>query len=203
MWVTGVQTCALPICRLVGYDSSSKAYRIYLDSGSIRVTGDVIFCEDEEDNAAAEPSSQPPTSAPTAQLPTSAPAAAQLPTSAGPDNEDPDWPDYIPLEPEVAADNFNIIEDPDSPRQQSPRQQSPRQPPEQEQRYPKRRRNPPTEWWALTATDGEPLTMEEALASKDAAHWQQAMDEEMAAHQEHNTWTVEQPPPTVKTIPVK
>ena len=33
--------------RLVGYDASSKAYRLYLDSGKIVVTGDVIFEEAE------------------------------------------------------------------------------------------------------------------------------------------------------------
>ena len=45
--------------------------------------------------------------------------------------------------------------------------------------------------------------MEEALACDEAELWQQAMDEEMSSLLANETWTLEQPPPGVKPIPVK
>ena len=78
------------------------------------------------------------------------------------------------------------------------------------QRYPTRQRNPPRDWWAgqqaLQATaagGGDPTTMAEALASDDAEHWQQAMDDEIASLAANDTWTLEEAPPGVRAIPVK
>ena len=45
--------------------------------------------------------------------------------------------------------------------------------------------------------------MAEALASDDAQHWQQAMDDEIASLAANDTWTLEEAPPGVRAIPVK
>jgi len=49
----------------------------------------------------------------------------------------------------------------------------------------------------------EPKSYTEALNSKAADLWQQAMDEEMASLLSNNTWSLETPPAGVKPIPVK
>ena len=78
------------------------------------------------------------------------------------------------------------------------------------QRYPTRQRRPPGDWWAgqqalqaTAAVVGDPTTMAEALASDDAQHWQQAMDDEIASLAANDTWTLEEAPPGVRAIPVK
>ena len=49
----------------------------------------------------------------------------------------------------------------------------------------------------------EPRSYTEAINSKAAVLWQQAMDEEMASLLSNNTWVLETPPPGIKPIPVK
>jgi hypothetical protein len=77
-------------------------------------------------------------------------------------------------------------------------------------RYPIRQRRAPTAWWkaldggvAMAAAVEEPASVEEALTSADADRWQQAMDEEMASLHANGTWTLEELPHGVQTIPVK
>ncbi|KAI3438358.1 hypothetical protein D9Q98_000796 [Chlorella vulgaris] len=56
---------------------------------------------------------------------------------------------------------------------------------------------------ANLASITEPTTVSEALSSEQAAEWQLAMDEEMAALAANGTWTLEQTPAGVNPIPVK
>jgi hypothetical protein len=79
-----------------------------------------------------------------------------------------------------------------------------------------RKRQAPSEWWrvssssrvperAMTAVTQvvEPTSVEEALQSPQAAHWRQAMDEEMESLAANETWTLEQLPSGVQAVPVK
>ena len=56
---------------------------------------------------------------------------------------------------------------------------------------------------ANSAIASEPTTMDEALSSPAAAAWQLAMDDEMTSLFANNTWTLCEPPPGTKPIPVK
>ena len=56
---------------------------------------------------------------------------------------------------------------------------------------------------ANSAIASVPTTMEEALSSPAAAAWQLAMDDEMTSLFANNTWTLCEPPPGTKPIPVK
>jgi transposase InsO family protein len=181
--------------RLIGYGANTKGYRIYLDTGSIAVTADVTFGEEE----AAKPTSAPmtaPTSAPTTAptsahktAPTAAPTAAPTTTITIPTSQDPTHSDEEDPNQEEAA--------------------SPHHPPALHHRYPRRQRQPPPSWWtaqndvAMTANTSEPQTYEEALSSSEAKQWRAAMDEEILSLQDNNTWKLVQPPPDSKPIPVK
>lgn len=78
-------------------------------------------------------------------------------------------------------------------------------------RYPKRSRKAPTEWWRGNSSacavrgdpDDEPATVKQALASPAAEFWRQAMDAEIASLRATGTYVLEQLPPGVKSIPVK
>lgn len=71
----------------------------------------------------------------------------------------------------------------------------------------------PGEWWRIPGsamlsketviTMTEPKTMEEALSSEYAESWKQALDDEYKSLLENDTWTLKEPPPGVKPIPVK
>ena len=81
--------------------------------------------------------------------------------------------------------------------------------------YPQRNRRAPGQWWMASpqanimaaAADVkiniEPATYQEALAAPDAEQWKQAMDEEMASLHANGTWVLEPLPAGVKAIPVK
>ena len=56
---------------------------------------------------------------------------------------------------------------------------------------------------AHLAVISEPSTLDEALSSKEASLWRQAMNDEMASLLKNNTWTLEHPPSGVTPIPVK
>eukprot|EP00951_Prasinocladus_malaysianus_P026715 scaffold237829_cov15-Prasinocladus_malaysianus.AAC.1 len=80
-----------------------------------------------------------------------------------------------------------------------------------EPRYPERKRDRPSNWWEVTKAqaliadieDTEPKTMEEALSSDSASLWKAAMDEEMKALLENDTWTLEELPRGAQPVPVK
>jgi hypothetical protein len=164
---------------LVGYAAHSKGYRILLDDKSIILSRDVIF--DENVGAAS--------------------CYKEVEPNKG----------FEVLEEEAATDEETATE-PDgettSPQPGSPTQLHPTEQPTQSgtARYPARERHAPREWWkesvAMAAIE-EPKDREEALSSKHAAKWQQAMDEEMASLMANQTWTLEELPADVEPIPVK
>lgn len=55
----------------------------------------------------------------------------------------------------------------------------------------------------VEATNCEPKTMEEALSSKNAERWRNAMKEELQSLMENRTWTLVELPPDRKAIPNK
>jgi hypothetical protein len=167
---------------MVGYDSSSKGYRILLDSGIVTISRDVIFNEDNiikdksgsggaiyiddiSDDDTATTNEQQPGATATSPTPGNSPTTLPSPQATG----------------ETSS-----------------------------ARYPTRQRRAPGEWWGTTvqtsvnvAVLDEPSSYEEALASEHAQQWQQAMDEEMASLLSNNTWTLEILPAGVQPIPVK
>ena len=166
---------------MVGYEPNVKGYRILSDDGKVIVAGDVAF---DETKGGAQPS-RAASVAPKEHV-----RVAVDSDSGGSSGED-DGP---------AADgdsDDNAIEN--GADHVAPAQ-----------RYPTRERRPPGDWWAgqqaLQATaagSGDPANMAEALASDDAQHWQQAMDDEIASLAANDTWTLEEAPPGVRAIPVK
>ena len=166
---------------MVGYEPNVKGYSILTDDGKVIVAGDVAF-----DKAQGE--AQPPGAASVA--PKEHVHVAVDSDSGGSSGEDNG----------AAADGDSD----DSASDNGVDDEAPAQ------RYPTRQRNPPRGWWAgqqaLQATaagGGDPTIMAEALASDDAEHWQQAMDDEIASLAANNTWTLEEAPPGVRAIPVK
>ncbi|KAF8072702.1 Retrovirus-related Pol polyprotein from transposon TNT 1-94 [Scenedesmus sp. PABB004] len=68
----------------------------------------------------------------------------------------------------------------------------------------------PGEWWNAAAAAHyagqvlpDPATRTEALGRLDASKWDDAMNEEIAAHVANNTWELDVPPAGVKIIPTK
>ncbi|KAF8061284.1 Retrovirus-related Pol polyprotein from transposon TNT 1-94 [Scenedesmus sp. PABB004] len=69
----------------------------------------------------------------------------------------------------------------------------------------------PGEWWNAGAAAAhyagqilpDPATRTEALGRLDASKWDDAMNEEIAAHVANNTWELDVPPAGIKIIPTK
>ena len=165
----------------LGYEPASKAYRILLDTGKMVISRDVIF---DESTSTLEWNTEPeePSATPTPSVP--------------PPEEPPR------VEPPVQSTE-NI-----PPRYVAT---EPREHPEEANRFPKRSREAPSEWWkvkrqavtyALTANT-DPVTLEDALSRPDADMWRQAMDEELTSLHENKTWTLTTLPPGCTAIPVK
>ena len=177
--------------RFVGYPANTKGYKILLDNGRFVISRDVKFLE--------------------ASGPTTAPKSTKPSLDDSSDEED-DTEDYGPAEEPVAMDH----DADDGPGPSGGRGSNPRP-----GMRPRRTAAeiPATMWrdegymitgrkrnlagTAYSAVIKEPATMEEALACDEAELWQQAMDEEMSSLLANETWTLEQPPPGVKPIPVK
>ena len=166
---------------MVGYEPNVKGYRILTDDGKVIVAGDVTF--DETIGNAQRPGAT--SVAPKEHVRVA--VDSDDGGSSGEDNGAAAGSDAGDGASDDGADNVAPA-----------------------QRYPTRQRRSPVEWWAgqqaLGATapgDGDPTTMAEALASDNASHWQQAMDEEIASLAANNTWTMEEVPPGVRAIPVK
>ena len=200
--------------RLVGYEPNCKGYRIYLSSGKIIVSDDVIF---DESNVYPEPNAAIPTSSPmAATLPDSTSEAdlscqngGELATSSAvPSHAAPAEQDSAPS----ATPSGSALETSCS----DPACQDAAQPsaaPSAELSAPNARRRSQREhvtpdWWktgrrAMLAAVEEPAELSAALASAHAAEWQQAMEEELASLQAHGTWSLQQTPAGVKPIPLK
>ena len=166
---------------MVGYEPNVKGYRILTDDGKVIVAGDVAF--DETKGGAQRPG-------PASISPKEHVRVAVDSDGGGSSGEDNG----------AAADGNSV----DSESDNGADHVAPAQ------RYPTRQRRPPGDWWAgqqalqaTAAVIGDPTTMAEALASDDAQHWQQAMDDEIASLAANDTWTLEEAPPGVRAIPVK
>ncbi|KAK9824528.1 hypothetical protein WJX72_011105 [[Myrmecia] bisecta] len=184
--------------RFVGYDTSSKGYRIYLDSGRISVASDVIFVEEgkvmapaheimgSDDEAEEEHAPEHGDELGGADDGGEAGDAEDAGAGAGAHPDDDTGAD---------AEDSAVVHGPDPGAQGA------------SSRYPRRVREQAKEFWkvpphAMVAI-AEPATMEEALQSSQAAEWTQAMDEEMESLRANNTWTLERAPGIVTPIPVK
>ena len=162
--------------RLVGYQPNSKGYRLYLDTGRIRIAGDVIFEETEAD--APRPS------------PELAVEEDKTPVDLDGKGADPQTvPEHPDDEPAEEAAEEEESEDLPSPRYPTRARTAPKE----------WWRSPAT----LLAAIPDPVTVEEAMESEHAEQWKQAMDEEHASLLANNTWTLEPVPQGVKPIPVK
>ena len=164
----------------LGYEPTSKAYRVLLADGKMVVSRNVTFDEtkplikeasdncDQEDHDMEEKESSPQEAAPEEASSQEAPSR------------------------EASTDTFS----------QSSGQQA-------GSRYPTRQRDKPKEWFKVQAHRAqateheEPQSYEEALRSPDASEWKLAMDEEIASLQANGTWDLEEQPFGVKAIPVK
>ena len=175
---------------MVGYDSTSKAYRIFLDSGEITIARNVIFNEQGvRGSGLPQPSER-----------------RKDVIDVMPDLEADEASDALPTEHE----QLHSIETAEP-------AQPPPSDPVNTPRYPQRNRRQREVWDAeryhvqaaetntalLANSIPEPTTLEEALQSPHAADWQLAMDEEMASLHANNTWTLVEKPAGVNPIPVK
>ncbi|KAI3427280.1 hypothetical protein D9Q98_007212 [Chlorella vulgaris] len=175
--------------RFIGYPSGTKGYKILLDSGDTVISRDVIFSEtDSSSSILPQPISRPPLEVVSINddaADSDSVGAAQLEEQEQP----PLLAPPVPPVPPVPADNL--------PAQRPTRAAAQR----------------PAHLWqddayritgrANLASITEPTTVSEALSSEQAAEWQLAMDEEMAALAANGTWTLEQTPAGVNPIPVK
>lgn len=173
----------------VGYEPTSKAYRVLLDSGKLVVSRDVIFHE----SPAVTPMSKWELDA-TRSEEGSECKDTEPPAADNPPNKVPPPP---PPFAEALLPRYVAVE--------------PRELPSDESRYPKRDRGPPPEWWAAkrhhvavaVATEADPNTLEEALNRSDADLWRQAMDEELVSLYKNKTWTLDKLPDGATAVPVK
>lgn len=161
----------------MGYPTTSKGYRIFLDTDKVIVARDVIFQEgtaqhdkEIEDLPKVEFSDQEEDK----KLPNTSAEEEEEETV-----EDEETREESDVEPAETARYPGLS----------------------------RNRQPPRDWWkgsaAMFATIEEPTTFEEALESEHAEQWRQAMDEEMASLLANKTWTLETLPEGAKAIPVK
>ena len=166
---------------MVGYEPNVKGYRILTDDGKVIVAGDVAF--DETTGGAQRPGT-------TSVVPKEHVRVAVDSDGSGSNGEDNDAATDGDADEAASDDGADHV---------APAR-----------RYPTRQRRPPGDWWAgqqalqaTAASGGDPTTLAEALASENAPHWQQAMDDEIASLAANNTWTLEEAPPGVRPIPVK
>lgn len=176
--------------RFIGYPAATKGYKILLDNGQIIISRDVQFME----------------SGHRMKKSTSA-------SGSGSPDDDEGIMEPVGAEPDRPSAGGG------QPPPPSGGASSSRQPPARKQ--PKRAATdvPAAVWssegYAITgrkrevagtahsAIISEPATLDEALASEQAALWRQAADEEMASLLANNTWELKPVPPGVNPIPVK
>jgi hypothetical protein len=195
----------------VGYQEITKGWRVWLENREIVVSRDVVFYErkllSSDRKIAHTLDSLEPLEVVAPQV-LGGEGSGTVPgtatgTAANP-VQPPLQPPFEPAEP-AAPD----------PSAQPAGTEEEEVPPLQpaagaDHRYPVRTRQQAGEWWktaptsaALLATQKDPVSVKEALASEEAEQWQRAMDEEMASLLENQTWTLEPLPEGVKPIPVK
>ena len=198
--------------RLVGCESNCKGYKIYLSSGKIVVSDDVIF---DESNVQPELNAAIPTSSPmaatlldsTSEADLSCPNGGELATSSAvPSRAAPAEQDSAPsASPSGSAHETNCsVASQDAAQSAAPSAEL--SAPNARRRSQREHVTP--EWWntgrrAMLAAVEEPAGLSAALASAQAAEWQQAMEEELASLQAHGTWSLQHTPAGVKTIPLK
>jgi len=178
--------------RLIGYAVNRKGYKILTDAGTIITSRDVTFDESiivsTQSKTQSKPKSKPQSTEPILPMPIT-------------------LPDTLP-----ATDDDDI-----EPVGAEPAPPAPAEPPIALRRTMRAASQRPANEWqddayritgrinaiANIATVSEPQTMEEALAGPNAAQWEQAMNDEMTSLIANGTWTLEEPPPGTKPIPVK
>ena len=178
----------------IGYEPTSKAYRVLSADGKVDITRDIIFVEDMPvaQEAATDGEEVNPDVNPKRDhlLFQEDDEGIDRGPTYGTDSDAADDPAEETHESEASTvTTVDSAQQPDS------------------QRYPQRTRLPPTQIYkalaAKVTVNDEPQTYEEAIQAPDAAQWKLAMAEEMASLQENCTWTLEQKPIGVRTIPVK
>ncbi|KAI3435603.1 hypothetical protein D9Q98_001666 [Chlorella vulgaris] len=179
--------------RFIGYPSGTKGYKILLDSGDTVISRDVIFSETDSNSSSSSNILPQPISRPPHEVVSINDDAADSDSVGAAQLEEQEQPPLlappVPLVPPVPADN---------PPAQRPTRAAAQRPAHlwQDDAYRITGR-------ANLASISEPTTVSEALSSEQAAEWQLAMDEEMAALAANGTWTLEQTPAGVNPIPVK
>lgn len=189
----------------IGYEPQSKAYRLLLKTGKMKISRDVIFDESApsattEAHAEAEQASKMiPIDTLTGKPPSEEDQgsdAASDSVDGGPTYSTDSREEEAAVEIESAAQTAAI-----------PLATARSAPEPTQQRYPQRHRKPPTDIYKAQTAKAlvleEPQTYKQATQAKDATEWRSAMDEEMASLLENGTWTLEQPPTGVRPIPVK
>lgn len=196
---------------LVGYEAHSKAYRILDARRKIVISRDVVFDESSlthtvPDSIAqaevppdygSEDDTAPDSAADAAESVENATSDAAADTAA--DAADSVENAISNAAADTAADAADSVENTTGNTAEQPQQES---------RYPRRERRAPQEWYKASSlfagtNTPEPTTVEEALAAPDAAHWRQAMNEEIASLHANKTWILEDVPEGVKPLPVK
>ena len=140
----------------------------------------------QHNNAAAAPPA-PPEVPPCAELSAQSDSATHESEGSGVEANPPPGP-FVPVVPDVEVAAA-----------------------EQQRRYPKRSRRPPTEWYRETAArlcqlavlDDNPATYRQAMARQDKDFWLEAVDVEVAALKALQVFSEVDPPPGVRPLPSK
>ena len=209
---------------MVGYSSTSKAWRILLDGSNNQIveSRDVIFDETQRSTQPAQGAAAPggadgqqllpplldDDGNDAAQLAQQVQLEYQQQQAVG-DMGQPVPAAAVPAPPPAAAPPAAAQPDAAHPAAASAGNDG-------AGGYPQRNRRAPGQWWmanpqanvtaaaaGIKADNDEPATYQEALAAPDAEQWKQAMDEEMASLHANGTWALEPLPVGVKAIPVK
>ena len=211
---------------LVGYGrlTGTKGYRVLLDNNRVELARDVVFDESVKASAPAPaPAEVPehggdvPDSAPDGGVPSPAPSA--------PASQPPGTTEQQQQEQQAPAPVQDSQPSGNNPQQQlapaplpasqpsgtsAEQQQAPEPGPATTHSYNLRDRSttaPKKVWWQASAAVAddveEPATLKQALESKFADRWRQAINEEIQSLLSKNTWELVDLPPGVKTLPVK
>jgi hypothetical protein len=183
-------------CVFVGYQPNSTGYKLLLDGKEIVVGLHVIF--DETTKAGSKPPiplsmEEPGDSSVEVTLEPMLAPAPELETADG------------------EASNGSMGSDAEEGDKDTEEEDGTEAGPSS-RRYPQRTRRKPTEWYkpvfagsALAASlkAADPTTLAGALASPEAAEWQQAMDDEMASLAANRTWSLVPRPSGIRPISAK
>ena len=187
----------------MGMEANSKAYRVLLSNGSLRICREVKFREMVFPFRLAATSPTPAVSDKVEELDLELPDAVQM-------DIDSDGSSHMQADLELASDAEIDMGDPMQDDEPEPvgACQDPVSGPDEplpDVRRSSRDRRQPGEWWAAAAVElqPDPLTLEEALGSDEAPMWKHAIQEEYDALISNKTWALETLPPGKRKLPVK